>query len=193
MAELGAPVQRAPELLPPVATCTTCCRFLHRGGGTLCRRPRAAGAGYSSTHRPGKCLYYAQPHADMSEADFIGAVLAQSGCDLLLDVNNIYVNSVNHRYDALEFLDALPLERTRYIHVAGHFDEAPTSGRWIPTAPTSSTRCGRCWHRLTSGWDRYPRCLNATFNPPPLAELLGSGTGARTPGGGARPVAGRGA
>ena len=68
--------------------------------------------------------YYAQPQADMSEAAFISAVLAESGCELLLDVNNIYVNSINHRYDPVEFLDSLPLERTRYIHVAGHHDEA---------------------------------------------------------------------
>ena len=41
--------------------------------------------------------YYAQPSADMDEAQFISAVLQESGCDLLLDVNNIYVNSINHR------------------------------------------------------------------------------------------------
>ena len=68
--------------------------------------------------------YYGQSHNDLSESEFINAVLDESGCDLLLDVNNIYVNSINHRYDALEFLEALPLERARYIHIAGHYDEA---------------------------------------------------------------------
>ena len=68
--------------------------------------------------------YYAQPHTDLSEAQFINAVLQESGCDLLLDVNNIYVNAINHCYDPVAFLDALPLERVRYIHVAGHYDEA---------------------------------------------------------------------
>ena len=68
--------------------------------------------------------YYAQPHTELSEAQFINAVLQESGCDLLLDVNNIYVNAINHCYDPVAFLDALPLERVRYIHVAGHYDEA---------------------------------------------------------------------
>ncbi|MCK7595259.1 DUF692 domain-containing protein [Pseudomarimonas salicorniae] len=68
--------------------------------------------------------YYAAPHQSMREIDFINAVLDGADCELLLDVNNIYVNSVNHRYDALEFLHALPARRVRYIHVAGHYREA---------------------------------------------------------------------
>ncbi|MCP5192403.1 MAG: DUF692 domain-containing protein [Pseudomonadales bacterium] len=116
--------------------------------------------------------YYAQPHADMSEADFIGAVLAQSGCDLLLDVNNIYVNSVNHRYDALEFLDALPLERTRYIHVAGHFDEAPD----LKVDTHGADVIDPVWALLAQAYQRLgpiPTLLERDFNLPPLAELLG--------------------
>ena len=48
--------------------------------------------------------YYAAPGARLSEIEFINAVLDEADCDLLLDVNNIYVNSINHRYDPLEFL-----------------------------------------------------------------------------------------
>ncbi|MGD8619845.1 MAG: DUF692 domain-containing protein, partial [Gammaproteobacteria bacterium] len=55
--------------------------------------------------------YYAAPGKEMEEIDFINAVLAEADCDLLLDVNNIYVNSINHRYDAETFLKALPAER----------------------------------------------------------------------------------
>ena len=116
--------------------------------------------------------YYAQPHADMSEADFIGAVVARSGCDLLLDVNNIYVNSVNHRYDALEFLDALPLERTRYIHVAGHFDEAPD----LKVDTHGADVIDPVWALLAQAYQRLgpiPTLLERDFNLPPLAELLG--------------------
>ena len=61
---------------------------------------------------------------EMSEVEFINAVIAQADCDLLLDVNNIYVNSINHRYDPHEFLAKLPGDRAAYVHVAGHFVEA---------------------------------------------------------------------
>lgn len=64
--------------------------------------------------------YYTPVAPEMEEIDFINAILANADCDLLLDVNNIYVNSFNHRYDARAFIDHLPLERVRYIHMAGH-------------------------------------------------------------------------
>lgn len=64
--------------------------------------------------------YYAAPGQEMTELAFIAAVLAEADCELLLDVNNIYVNSVNHGYCAGAFLSALPHERVRYIHIAGH-------------------------------------------------------------------------
>ena len=50
--------------------------------------------------------------------------LEEADCDLLLDINNIYVNSVNHGYDPVEFLQALPGERIAYSHIAGHYNEA---------------------------------------------------------------------
>lgn len=68
--------------------------------------------------------YYAVAAQDLSEIDFINAVLAEADCRLLLDVNNIYVNSVNHGYDPVAFLKQLPGERIAYIHVAGHYQEA---------------------------------------------------------------------
>lgn len=68
--------------------------------------------------------YYAAPGQQMSEQDFTLAVLQEADCQLLLDVNNIYVNSVNHGYDALQFLRAMPGERIAYYHIAGHFNEA---------------------------------------------------------------------
>ena len=68
--------------------------------------------------------YYAPLATDLTELDFIRAVIERSDCDLLLDVNNIYVNSINHRYDPAAFLAGLPGERIRYIHVAGHYREA---------------------------------------------------------------------
>lgn len=64
--------------------------------------------------------YYTPVAPEMEEIDFINAILTDADCDLLLDVNNIYVNSFNHRYDAQAFIDRLPMERVRYIHMAGH-------------------------------------------------------------------------
>lgn len=68
--------------------------------------------------------YYAAPGQQMSELAFTNAILEQADCKLLLDVNNIYVNSVNHGYDTEAFLTGLPTQRIAYGHVAGHYNEA---------------------------------------------------------------------
>jgi hypothetical protein len=64
--------------------------------------------------------YYTPVAPELSEIAFINAVLQEADCDLLLDVNNVYVNGFNHKYDAKAFIDQLPLERVQYIHMAGH-------------------------------------------------------------------------
>ncbi|MBP6701482.1 MAG: DUF692 domain-containing protein [Halioglobus sp.] len=115
--------------------------------------------------------YYAQAQADMSEAEFISAVLAESDCELLLDVNNIYVNSVNHCYDPVEFLDSLPLERTRYIHVAGHYDEAED----LKVDTHGADVIDPVWALLGQAYQRLgpvPTLLERDFNLPPLEQLL---------------------
>lgn len=115
--------------------------------------------------------YYAQPHRDLGEAEFICAVLEESGCDLLLDVNNIYVNSINHCYDPIEFLDSLPLERTRYIHVAGHYDEADD----LKVDTHGADVIDPVWSLLAQAYRRLgpvPTLLERDFNLPPLAKLL---------------------
>jgi uncharacterized protein (UPF0276 family) len=115
--------------------------------------------------------YYAQPHADMSEAEFVRAVLAESDSELLLDVNNIYVNSINHNYQPLEYLDALPLERVRYIHVAGHYDEAPD----LKVDTHGADVIDPVWALLAQAYQRLgpmPTLLERDFNIPPLEELL---------------------
>lgn len=60
--------------------------------------------------------------SEMSEAEFVYQVAQQADCLLLLDVNNIYVSSVNHGFDAIEFLNRMPAERVQQIHLAGHSD-----------------------------------------------------------------------
>lgn len=64
--------------------------------------------------------YYTPVAAEMTESDFISEIVTSSGCQLLLDVNNVYVNAFNHQYHADDFIDALPLDRVAYIHMAGH-------------------------------------------------------------------------
>lgn len=64
--------------------------------------------------------YYAPLSLEMEEADFINEIVRGSGCKLLLDINNVYVNSFNHRYNAKEFLLKMPLKQVEYIHMAGH-------------------------------------------------------------------------
>ena len=68
--------------------------------------------------------YYGAPGQELSELEFTTEILEQADCKLLLDVNNIYVNSINHGYDANTFLAGLPTKRIAYGHVAGHYNEA---------------------------------------------------------------------
>jgi uncharacterized protein (UPF0276 family) len=58
--------------------------------------------------------------SSMTEWDFLRAVAEQADCLILLDVNNIYVSSVNHEFDPLEYLHSIPVERVQQIHLAGH-------------------------------------------------------------------------
>lgn len=64
--------------------------------------------------------YYTPVAAEMTEHEFISAIVNESGCNMLLDINNVYVNSFNHNYDAKEFISNLPLDKVAYIHMAGH-------------------------------------------------------------------------
>jgi len=115
--------------------------------------------------------YYVVADGAMSESEFIRAVLETADCDLLLDVNNIYVNSVNHRYDPLEFLHSLPLERARYIHVAGHFDEAED----LKVDTHGSDVIDPVWQLLGEAYrlcGSLPTLLERDFNLPPLERLL---------------------
>ncbi|MBB1060933.1 DUF692 domain-containing protein [Marilutibacter spongiae] len=115
--------------------------------------------------------YYAAPHPGMDEATFINAVLAEADCDLLLDVNNVYVNAINHGYDAEAFLAAMPGERIASIHVAGHYDEAEDLKVDTHGAPVKAD----VWHLLDAAYQRFgprPTLLERDFNFPPFGELL---------------------
>lgn len=64
--------------------------------------------------------YYTPVAAEMEEIEFISSIVEEADCNLLLDVNNVYVNAFNHKYDAKVFITQLPLKRVKYIHMAGH-------------------------------------------------------------------------
>ena len=115
--------------------------------------------------------YYAAPGREMAEIDFIGNVLAEADCDLLLDVNNIYVNSINHRYDAETWLKSLPAERIAYAHVAGHYVEAED----LRVDTHGSDVVDPVWKLLETAYRHFgvfPTLLERDFNIPPLPELL---------------------
>lgn len=64
--------------------------------------------------------YAAMPGSTMDEASFLSSVIGEAGCGMLLDVNNVHVNSANHGGDPYGFIDRMPLDRVRQIHLAGH-------------------------------------------------------------------------
>jgi uncharacterized protein (UPF0276 family) len=114
--------------------------------------------------------YYAAPGQQMTEQDFIYQLLQQADCQLLLDVNNIYVNAVNHGYDASAFLKAMPSERIAYYHVAGHYQRSSellidTHGAAIATP---------VWQLLAEAYQQHgvkPTLYERDFNLPPITEL----------------------
>jgi len=114
--------------------------------------------------------YYAAPGQEMSEIEFFNAVVSEADCDILLDVNNIYVNSINHQYNAQDFLQAVPTERISYAHIAGHYVEADdflvdTHGAEIVDP---------VWQLLNKAYEQhgvFPTLLERDFNIPSIAEL----------------------
>lgn len=64
--------------------------------------------------------YVAYEHSTMSEWTFLAEMARRSDCGILLDINNVYVSSVNHGFDPIEYLSAVPVERVGQIHLAGH-------------------------------------------------------------------------
>lgn len=115
--------------------------------------------------------YVAPPGAEMSESEFISAIVHEADCLLHLDVNNIYVNSRNFGFDPLAFMTALPLERTCYVHVAGHWVEP--DGLLIDTH--GAEVIDPVWGLLAAAYARIggdvPTCLERDFNIPDLPAL----------------------
>ena len=115
--------------------------------------------------------FYAAPGQQMAEVEFINAVMREADCTLLLDVNNIYVNSINFRYDPIEFLDALDLKRTAYLHIAGHYVEAED----LRVDTHGSEVIDPVWDLLAEAYQRVgplPTLLERDFNFESLDNML---------------------
>ena len=116
--------------------------------------------------------YYTPTSTAMSEVDFVKAVLEEADCDLMLDINNIVVNSINHSYDPQDYMLQMPAERIRYFHLAGHFVEdedlrVDTHGDAVDD---------QSWALLANAYAHFgpvPTLLERDFNFPPMDELFG--------------------
>ncbi len=114
---------------------------------------------------------YAQPGKEMEEIDFLKAVIDESDCRLLLDVNNVFVNSTNHGFDAKAYLSKIPTHKISYLHIAGHYEEAhdllvDTHGAEVKQD---------VWDLLDFTYQQHgviPTLLERDFNIPSVPELL---------------------
>lgn len=115
--------------------------------------------------------YYAAPRQDMDEVTFTNAVLREADCDLLLDVNNVYVNAINHGFDPQAFLARIEPGRVVGMHVAGHFDESDS----LKIDTHGASVKPQVWSLLAEAYARFgaqPTLLERDFNFPAFAELV---------------------
>ena len=115
--------------------------------------------------------YYAAPGQQMTEQEFTLSVLNESGCLMLLDVNNIYVNAINHSYDAEAFLAAMPTGKIVYGHIAGHYDQADD----LKIDTHGADVIEPVWQLLKKAYEIhgvFPTLLERDFNIPAISELL---------------------
>jgi uncharacterized protein len=115
--------------------------------------------------------YYAAPGQEMDEIDFFNAVVGEADCNMLLDINNIYVNSINHGYDAEAFLKAMPAHRIAYAHIAGHYVEAED----FLVDTHGADVIDPVWKLLGKAYELFgvfPTLLERDFDIPPIAELM---------------------
>ncbi|SIS69620.1 hypothetical protein SAMN05421686_103326 [Thalassolituus maritimus] len=123
---------------------------------------------------------YVEPGREMAEPEFVRAVLEAADCELLLDVNNVYVNSTNHGYDAEEYIRSMPSEKIRYYHVAGHYqdtsdasDDDPSSNLLVDTHGADVIE--PVWALLSAAYDAHgmrPTLLERDFNFPDLDDMF---------------------
>lgn len=115
--------------------------------------------------------YYYQLDKSLKEHEFINAIIEESGCKLLLDVNNAYVNGFNHGYDPIDFISKLPTDNIDYIHIAGHFEKSKD----LIIDTHGSEVVSDVWDLLQATYKIHgikPTLLERDSDIPPLATLL---------------------
>jgi uncharacterized protein (UPF0276 family) len=98
-------------------------------------------------------------------------VLTEADCDLHLDVNNVYVNSINHNYDPIEFIRSMPTDRIVYLHTAGHYQE----DKDLVIDTHGEDVIEPVWSLLDESYRIHgvmPTLLERDFNIPPLDQLM---------------------
>ena len=116
-------------------------------------------------------FYYAAPGKEMNEINFLNGVLEEADCDLLFDVNNVYVNSINHGYNPEDYIKAIPTDRIAYLHIAGHYDEADD----LKVDTHGSDVIDPVWQLLEKTYQHHgviPTLLERDFNIPSLNTLI---------------------
>lgn len=114
---------------------------------------------------------YVLPQGEMSEVEFLNAVLEEADCGYHLDINNIFVNAANHGFDPYKYLARIPAERIMYAHIAGHYVESPD----LRIDTHGEDVIDEVWTMLERAYADYgvfPTLLERDFNIPPLPELL---------------------
>ena len=115
--------------------------------------------------------YYAPLASEVPEIEFINGIIEKADCQIILDVNNIYVNSVNHSFDPVSFLEQMPGDRIAYAHIAGHMNEAED----LVVDTHGATVIDKVWDLLGVAYNTFgvfPTLLERDFNIPPAEELL---------------------
>jgi uncharacterized protein (UPF0276 family) len=113
-------------------------------------------------------------HSHLTEWDFLAALAEESGCGLLLDVNNVYVSACNHGFDARRYLAALPAARVQELHLAGH-TRNHYGDRDILIDTHSTTVCDAVWALYDSALERFgavPTLIEWDAQIPPLEVLM---------------------
>jgi uncharacterized protein len=122
--------------------------------------------------------YYAvMPGSEKDEADFVREVIERADCELLLDVNNVYVNAINHGCDPFEMLWSLPTERAVQIHLAGHIREGE---RLLDNH--GEAVCDPVWAMYRAVIERHgaiPTLIEWDTHIPPLGRVLDEADAAR--------------
>ena len=112
--------------------------------------------------------------SQLTEWDFLAALAQESGCGLLLDVNNVYVNAMNHGFDPLAFLKRIPRRAVREMHLAGHSIRASAGARFASTRTTrrSAMKSGRCTRAALERFGPVPTLIEWDSNIPALDVLV---------------------